>query len=541
MPESPIRARVLGRWPLITAIGLAIVVVALGRTGSFVAGGADSYGYLSEARLWLDGQLRVRQDVMQAAPFPAAQAIFTPLGYEGSRDPFHIVPVHAPGLPLLMAAGVLVVGWCGAFWVVPLMGGLLIVATYAMGARLGRPVVGLAAAVLVAASPAVLFMLVNPMSDLPAAAALATAIACVLGRGRASALSAGLWVGLAILIRPNLVPVAVPFGLFTLRRDLSARPRRLVTGTTPWLFAGASVGIGIVAAVNAHLYGSPFTSGYHDLDYDIAHVWPNVGRYLGWLLDTQGPLVFVGLAALALPTRALWITGAAREAVWFFVVFVAAVVVPFLFFSINEAWWYLRYLLPMWPVMMLATAAALGALFGRGLPGRVVAVGLLVWAVWFGSSAAVERGVFGIRALEQKYIDAADLVAGHTDGRAAILAVQHSGSVRHYAGLMTLRWDMFERGTLDAALDWLAATGRRPWLLVEPWEAELFRRRYGATDAAGQLDWAPRVTLEAVTTIHLYDLADRRTRPEDTIVVDRRGEPAGHQCVAPAPPVPFNW
>jgi hypothetical protein len=60
-----------------------------------------------------------------------------------------------------------VAGQCAMFWVVPVWGSLLVLATYAIGRRIGRPAVGLAAAWLVATSATMLFMVMAPMSDVP--------------------------------------------------------------------------------------------------------------------------------------------------------------------------------------------------------------------------------------------------------------------------------------------------------------------------------------------------------------------------------------
>ena len=43
------------------------------------------------------------------------------------------------------------------------------------------------------------------------------------------------------------------------------------------------------------------------------------------------------------------------------------VLLSYLFYQPFDAWWYLRFLLPMWPVMMLLTAAALESMARRWL------------------------------------------------------------------------------------------------------------------------------------------------------------------------------
>src|SRR5258705_426569 len=67
---------------------------------------------------------------------------------------------------------------------------------------------------LVATSPAMLFQLMVPLTDVPVAGAWGAAFYCLLGSGAWRALSAGLLAGLAIMIRPNLVTLAAVMGLW---------------------------------------------------------------------------------------------------------------------------------------------------------------------------------------------------------------------------------------------------------------------------------------------------------------------------------------
>ena len=80
-----------------------------------------------------------------------------------------------------MAGAVRVAGDGAIFAVVPLMGLLAVWCTWLLGRRLAGPVAGASSALLLACSPTFLYQLVQPMSDVPAAAlwtaALATALA----------------------------------------------------------------------------------------------------------------------------------------------------------------------------------------------------------------------------------------------------------------------------------------------------------------------------------------------------------------------------
>jgi hypothetical protein len=64
-----------------TAIALAVFLFAYGFAhGSTAAGGSDSYGYVSQAELWLDGRSSVEQPWVKDVPWPNAAWGFAPLG-----------------------------------------------------------------------------------------------------------------------------------------------------------------------------------------------------------------------------------------------------------------------------------------------------------------------------------------------------------------------------------------------------------------------------------------------------------------------------
>ena len=64
-----------------------MVVIAVGfHEGALVAGGSDSYGYVSQAHLWATGKLRVAPPLLdELSPVLPARAL-APLGYILSDD-----------------------------------------------------------------------------------------------------------------------------------------------------------------------------------------------------------------------------------------------------------------------------------------------------------------------------------------------------------------------------------------------------------------------------------------------------------------------
>ena len=175
----------------------------------------------------MNGDLTIDQPIAREMPWPHADYTFAPLGYRDSLEGGGIVPTYAPGLPILMALLIFPFGECGPFLVVPLLGALLIWVTYKIGERVTGVAVtlGLAAAVLMASSPAFMFMLMWPMSDVPVAALFCSAVLAALTPMRARAFITGLLVGLAVLVRPNMAPMAAVFAGYLAWQDGNWRDR----------------------------------------------------------------------------------------------------------------------------------------------------------------------------------------------------------------------------------------------------------------------------------------------------------------------------
>ena len=87
--------------------------------GTKAAGGADVYGYVSQAALWRSGNLHVPMPLAARAPWPSAERSFAPLAYR-AKDRSTAVPIYAPGIPLLMALLVGAFGEGAEYWLTPL-------------------------------------------------------------------------------------------------------------------------------------------------------------------------------------------------------------------------------------------------------------------------------------------------------------------------------------------------------------------------------------------------------------------------------------
>jgi hypothetical protein len=507
--------------PLTLALLLACVVTAVGfHWNTRVGGGSDSHGYVSQADLWRSGRLTIEQPWAASLPMPNAHWAAAPLGWRpriaagdaGFVDSATtIVPKYPPGLPLLMALGKTVAGQPGVFAIGPLAGGLLMLAIFGMGKRLGMPWAGVLAGWLVATSPAFLFMLVQPMSDVPVTLAWAVAFWCLLGAGARAAWLGGAAAAVALMIRPNLVPLVAVIGVWLLARALAERRgdwRRHAARLAAFA-AGVAPGVVAIAALNAFWYASPFNSGYeplHDL-FKTGHFAGNVGRYVRWFVDTQTPVALLGFLALCLP--AVWRTdrGDARWTAALFAGVVAAVWLIYFFYVPFDDWAFLRFLLPTWPLILLGLAALLTrrALLRR----RVYAAALIVVVIALGMNGvrvARDRSAFDLREGEAKYVSVARLTRQETGRSAVVLAMQHSGSLRYYGGLLTLQWNWVPPHRLDLAAAWFNERGMHPYALLEEWEVKEFRQHFSPDSTIGRLEMAPVMQFEGPTRLFLYDL-----------------------------------
>jgi hypothetical protein len=509
-----------------------------------IAGGADAYGYVSQAELWLAGDLKVRQPWVEHVPWPNAPWTFTPLGYRPMEGEWSIVPTYSPGLPMLMAAAKRVGGQCALFAVVPLTLGLAVLATYGLGRRLGSPWAGVIAAWLVATSPVVLEVSFESLTDVPAMAAWSLAFFFLLGRTIPSALAAGLCAAAAILIRPNLVPLALPMGAWfflrgwpgpEVRESSAARrvvPHRLVEAA---VFAlGVAPGIVAVAAINRHLYGSASSSGYGRLadGFAAAHVVPNLARFFSWIVETQTPLALLGIAALVAPVRRIWPAVADRRVFVVIGLYVAVLWAQYSAYLEFDSAGYLRFLLPGWPFMMLGLASvvlAMGRLNGPGVRAFAAAavVALGVWNV----HVATARGVFEQRQAARHEAPIGRLVRAHTEENSVILSVHRSGSLRYYAGRTTLRYDMLDRHWLDRAITWFREQGANVYAVVDERERREARDRFADQQAVAAFDRAVLVYEPAGTA--LYDLTRPPASTKPPIVIEE-AQPDLPGCDPPA-------
>jgi hypothetical protein len=493
------------------ALVIGALMVTAVRWGSWVAGGSDSYCYVHQAERWADvfGQLgrgrlaglQVAEPLALDAPWPDAARAFAPSGHVPSPTVAGaIVPICPAGLSIAMAPFVLAGGPRSAFYVLPLFAAVLVGSTFVVGSRFGARV-GTFSSLLVAASPIVLYQVIQPMSDVPAAALWMLAVALATGTKSRSSLLSGFATSAAILVRPNLVPLGITIGLFLLLRPERSWPQRLRSSA---VFALASApGCLAVALTQNAFYGSPFASGYGSLAalFSMSYVAANLGRYLGWLWSSHTP-------AIALALLAPWLLpGGLTTLVLVMCLVNLAVYVPYVIF---DDWSYLRFLLPTIPLLLILVVAVVDAVLRRfRVPGVawITAAAVIVLAMLFVRDAR-QRPTFALKQLEARFERAGIFVGKRLPPNALVITSSESGSVRFYAERKTLLWDGLDPAWLDRSLTYVRSKGYEPYLLFERREETEFRHRFPGSEI-GRLDWPPMAEVAAQVRIYRPEDRDR--------------------------------
>ena len=499
------------------ALVLAVLTLVIAfRVSAFEAYGADPYGYVSQAHLWAAGDLVLHEPLSLTAPWPDPEWTLSPLGYRPGPGRGTIVPMYAPGLPIVMAGLVKLFGTFGPFLAVPLLGSIAIFGTFWLARRIDGNACGLMTAVLLLTSPIFLFQLKEPMSDVPVTAWWLLALLLITKPTAGSLLAGGLAATAAILTRPNLVPLAATMAMFILIYSAAQLRQRFVNVT---LFSlGVIPGCIAVAVLNKKLYGSPFSSGYGEMSglFGLDYFSTNLVRYARWLLASETAFILLalpGAVVLLLRERQRDTANSVPPIgfTWLLVAFVITLYACYAFYLPFDTWLFLRFLLPGVALLLILCSVSVLHLSAR-LPSLytklVLAVAVVAFVGWRVSRDQL-NGLQPIRGYDRRFAVVAEYVRDELPQNAIVLSMIHSGSVRYYAHRATVRWDWLAPEWLDRSVEFLARNGYHPFLLIDDWERPRFIDRFGSQSRWGTLDWAPIAIYRGNVRAELFDLTKR--------------------------------
>jgi hypothetical protein len=492
------------------AIVVAIAVGAIGLwRGTWAVGGSDSSCYALMAQAFASSRLQPSSTFARDAPWPDAATTVAPGGFIPSPVRADAAsPVCAPGFALLLAPLHWAGGPDGIFFLTPIAGTLLIYLTFLLATQWSGERAGLAAAVLLAATPVFIFQLVQPMNDV-VVAMLWSAISLLTCGRDVRPLAVGALTGLAILIRPNLAPAALLPALWYASNG-KAEFVRFVAGAVPGALA--------LLVLNALLYGHALSSGYGPASslFSPAHVWTNLANYGKALLDTQLAFPLLGFVAVMCSLHP------ERRGIRMACLIAAVIMGGYLFYRPLPEWWYLRFLLPALAILTALGVATVVCVTRRSW----LLAGVVIVVSGYGVTSSAMGEALDLQRLERRFRITAEVARDRLPGTAVFLTVWESGSIRFHAGRDAILWDSLEPAALELALSWLGAQGREPFLILEDWEEPIFRSRFSAHSPIGNLDWPPRFAIDR--RVKIYQPSDRArywsggSVPTEVVFSDRR-------------------
>jgi 4-amino-4-deoxy-L-arabinose transferase-like glycosyltransferase len=468
------------------ALGLAAYAALLATWVGAVPGGSDTSGYFNEARLFARGRIQTEERVLPGLP-PAdvPPYLYVPLGFKPVGGPgARMVPTYPPGLPLLLVAAARLVGWRHAGDCVLILHALAgVVLTYALGRRCGLPRSwALAGSAVLAASPLYLYTSLWALSDVPATAwATAAVLAAWSSREKpAWSLASGLCLGVAFLVRPNNVLIVLPIAII-----LGPSPLRLLG-----VAAAALPGIVAWMAINRVAYGAPLQSGYGAIGNEFhASLIPGTFLFCArWLPLLLSPLVVPAPAVVALLGRRTRV--AASLAAW--IALYVAFYLPYRW--THEDWWFLRFLLPAAPALIVAGLLVLEAVRERWLAPasladrRRLVAGLLLMALGVEAFGLVRLDAWAIGRGESKYLRVAQWLDAHLPRNAAVVAQQYSGSLYYYTPFTLLRPDQLNASVAPRVRAAARAAGRPIYAVLFPFETASLSALPGRWAIAGSVE-----------------------------------------------------
>lgn len=464
------------------ALWLAITLVAVGymgflfQSGASYAGGSDSSGYLNSARLLAHGQVSENVRAIPGLSPPVWDNYnYQSLGYNVDAGTGRMVPSYPIGFPLHLAGAAAIVGFEKTARLVnalnALAAGFLL---YALGRELGLARHwALAGVAVLWACPVWIFQSLQPMSD---AVATTWGLGAILGAWRARerpvwALASGAAFAIAVLVRPTSIVLIAPL-LVVLGGSWRAWSA-FALGGLPF-----ALGLGVY---NHAVYGSAIESGYNHGGHNIfdAFEWHflrgNLLHFAAWIPRLLSPPIAL-LALLGLP----WVFRRMPRTGFLLVAWLAAFVALYAcYFCAGETWWYLRFLLPAFPAVILAGLLALQMWVERPAGKRSWPVPTLLLAVClaFQLNLAHQLHVTSVRDEERNYWLAGKWVREHVPANAILLTWQCSGSMLYYNPQPIVRWDLFQMNDFERLRRTAAQLHRPIYAPVFPFEEAEFHDR----------------------------------------------------------------
>ncbi len=473
-------------------IGLILFGLLIAHYMGAYAGSSDTSGYMNDARLLASGELHPEQrSIEQLPPSKLPFMGYIPLGFL-PLDNGRMYPTYAMGLPILILVASKVFGWALGPGVVMWLHAIACVITMYFLARevnLGREI-SLLGSVILATSAVFLFMSLQAMSDMPATlwATVAVLASLKAGKNAGWAILAGFSFMYGYMVRPTSLLMMLPI-IFIFPWNL----KKIIL-----FLAGSLPGMIWVVMMNPILYGKVATTGYGNLAefFGARYFLPSIHNYAAWLPIELTPLVIL---ALCFPFISYDIQLRVRLGLIIWIISL------FAFYSVyyctHEAWWYMRFVLPCYPAIIVAMLVVADRItkqwrLVRYVGGLLLVCGILMWNRHW----AIKLNALDIGDGERVYLETCQYIKTRIPGNAVILCMQESGAITYYTKNPIVRWDCIQPDNFPEIVNSCEHNGRDIYMVLFPYEQK---------DALNKFAGAKWVKVVAIRDIGVWRLLAR--------------------------------
>lgn len=395
---------------------------------SFDLGWSDSYGYISQALRMARFQFAGEETTLRSLGLSGDGALTTPLGYwfiDGRS-----VPMWPFGTSALMVPLIWLFGPKGGFLLQAIMGYLCLVLVYSIGRRIAGSLAGIVAILLSMLWPPLFALSTVAMSDVGGTALTLLVCWCLLKSDSSQGwvVCAGCAIGLAFLVRPNLILLVIPAALFLF---VARRTRRF-----PALVAGMLPAMLLQLWVNHAYYGGFLKSSYREQAdvFRLDAIGQGISAYLQHAAAFGG-LLLVPFILFALCRRSIPAPFKAFAIGW--------LILLHLFFGLypsHNEWLFSRFVLPSHIPLIVLAAAGIVSSADRFSHRKIVrflhvvpVAACVFWNAWF-----LDRSRFLFNKEEWARISSeAQRVEELTGRESLVFSYSLSGVLRYYQGIMT--------------------------------------------------------------------------------------------------------
>jgi hypothetical protein len=195
----------------------------------------------------------------------------------------------------------------------------------------------------------------------------------------------------------------------------------------------------------------------------------------------------------------------ARKEAWlaaWSLAFAAVVMLSYVWYLPFPDWYFLRFLLPAFPLLLATAAATLVLLASRSTRATAIGAAVVIAVIGHGLSAA--DTAFVMRQDQSRY-RAAAIEARSLPRDAIVISNLHSGSVHYYAERQTVRYEWVPWYDYGRTMAFLRSLRRPLFVMLDNLELADFRARYRCVADLSWLDHPMKIINERV---RLYRLPD---------------------------------